>query len=142
VPFTAEGAVREYDRDGNVIHQFPRRPTPVCALRLDTGNTLISADRAVTEYAPDNRIMWELTQDDVPDINLAIPAGIQRLPNDNTIVCNWNATDDGDRVGAHIFEVTPDKRVVWQVTSPEIGQVAQCQVLTEGMMPRRDAIIR
>ena len=39
------------------------------------------------------------------------------------------------RVGAHVFEVTPDKRVVWTVTGTAIGQVAQCQLLTPEHTP-------
>ena len=135
VPFTAEGAVREIARDGTVLREFPRRPMPICALRLDNGNTLISADRSVTEYDRNDLIQWELTQDDVPDLNLAVLAGLQRLDNGNTVICNWNATDAGDRVGAHIFAVTPDKRVVWQVAGTAIGQVAQCQLLTPEHTP-------
>ena len=135
VPFTAEGAVREYDRDGKVVRDFACGPTPVCALRLDNGNTLISAGGAVTEYDPGGQVMWELTPTDIPDINVAILAGVQRLPNGDTVVCNWNAADDGDKVGAHIFEVTPDKRVVWQVAGERLGQVAQCQLLTADLKP-------
>jgi hypothetical protein len=135
VPFTAEGAVREIARDGTILREFPRRPYPVCALRLDNGNTLISADRAVTEYDRNNLIQWELTPDDVPDLNIAILAGLQRLDNGNTVICNWNTKDDGGRAGAHIFAVTPDKRVVWKVTGTRIGQVAQCQLLTPEQTP-------
>jgi hypothetical protein len=142
VPFTAEGAVREIDRDGRVLREFPRRPTPVCALRLSNGNTLISADRAVTEYAPDNRIVWQLTEDDLPDLQIATPAGIQRLPTGNTLVCNWNASDMGGKVGAHIFEVTPEKQVVWQVTGTDLGQVAQCQILNPDFTPIGEGINR
>lgn len=131
VPFTAEGAVREYDRDGNVIREFPPRPMPVCALRLDNGNTLISGSGSVTEYAPDGRVTWELLEHEIPDMQLGVFAGIQRLENGNTIVCNWNTHDTEDKAGAHIFEVTEDKRVVWQVCGTHIGQVAQCQLLTE-----------
>lgn len=142
VPFTAEGAVREIDRNGKVIREFPRQPMPVCALRLEDGNTLISAGRAVTEYDKDDRIMWELTETDIPDINVAIPAGIQRLPNGNTIVCNWNARNEAGRDGAYVFEVTPDKRVVWQVTGDKIGQVAQCQILKPDLTVKTDGIVR
>jgi hypothetical protein len=131
VPFTAEGAVREYDAEGTVIREFPRRPTPVCALRLDNGNTLISADGALTEYDRNNAIVWDLRQHDIPDIQIGTFAGIQRLDNGNTIVCNWDTRDTGAQIGAHIFEVTHDKRVVWQVTGGHIGQVAQCQLLPE-----------
>jgi hypothetical protein len=138
VPFTAEGAVREYDRDGNVIREFPKRPSPICALRLENGHTLISQDRAVTEYDGNGKVVWELMEHDIPDINIGILAGIQRLPNGDTIVCNWNAQEKDGKAGAHLFEVTDDKRVVWQITGNDIGQMAQCQLLTEDLtVPRR-----
>ncbi|MGD0090472.1 MAG: LamG-like jellyroll fold domain-containing protein [Planctomycetota bacterium] len=142
VPFTAEGAVREYATDGKLLREFPRKPMPVCALRLENGNTLISAGKSVTEYAPDNRVVWELTEQDVPDINIAVPAGVQRLPNGNTVVCNWNTKDDGSKLGAHVFEVTPDKRVVWHIAGAKIGQVAQCQLLTPELGPRGEQVAR
>jgi hypothetical protein len=142
VPFTAEGAVREYDRDGQVVRTFPPRPSPVCALRLEDGHTLISAGGMVTEYNRNGDTVWELTPNDIPDLNIGVFAGLQRLSNGNTIVCNWNTRDEGDREGAHIFEVTPDKRVVWQVTGDKLGQVAQCQLLGADLRPLTEPIIR
>jgi len=133
VPFTAEGAVREYDREGKVIREFPKRPMPVCALRLRNGNTLISQDQSVTEYDCNNNIVWELTQHDIPDIQIGVFAGIQRIANGDTIVCNWNTQDVDDKIGAHLFEVTDDKRVVWQIAGTQIGQMAQCQLLTDDL---------
>jgi hypothetical protein len=109
----------------------------VCALRLENGNTLISAGGAVTEYDRNDRVVWELTERDIPDIQIGVFAGIQRLDNGNTIVCNWNTQDKDDKTGAHIFEVTDDKRVVWQVTGADIGQVAQCQLLTDDLAAPR-----
>lgn len=142
VPFTAEGVVRELDSAGSVLREFPRARFPVCALRLEDGNTLISAEGAVTEYDRNDLIVWELTQDDVPDIALATIAGVQRRPNGNTVVCNWGARDEGHRVGAHIFEVTDDKRVVWQVVGAAFSDAAQCQLLTDGLAPRLEATVR
>ncbi|HPO14621.1 MAG TPA: hypothetical protein PLI09_14355 [Candidatus Hydrogenedentes bacterium] len=133
VPFTAEGAVREYDGDGKVIREFPKRPSPVCALRLENGNTLISADRAITEYDQNDTVVWELLEHEIPDIQIGVFAGIHRMDNGDTIVCNWNTQDNEDKAGAHLFEVTDDKRVVWQITGDYIGQVAQCQLLTDDL---------
>jgi hypothetical protein len=142
VPFTAEGAVREYNAQGRVLRQFPSAPSPIAALRLPNGNTLISAGGAVTEYDRDNHIVWRVDSTWLPGIEFGILAGLQRLPNGNTIVCNWNTRDTGDRIGAHLFEVTPDKRIVWQVTGQHIGQVAQCQILTPDFRIRDEPIIR
>ena len=142
VPFTAEGAVREYSADGAVIREFPRHSTPVCTVRLPDGNTLISAGGRITEYSPNNAIVWELNPKDVPDINVAIPAGIQRFPNGNTIICNWGTRPDGIKAGAHIFEVTHDKRVSWQVESTDFGSSAACQILTEELQPSQQLVWR
>jgi len=142
VPFTAEGAVREYDGDGSVIRSFPPRPSPVCALRLEDGHTLISAGGVVTEYDRNMGTVWELNSNDIPDINIGVLAGLQRLPNGNTVVCNWNTQDADQKDGAHVFEVTPDKRVVWQVTGSKLGQVAQCQYLNDDLTPRADGVVR
>lgn len=142
VPFTAEGAVREYDAQGKVLREFPRAPSPVAALRLPNGNTLISAGGAVTEFDRDNNIVWRVDDSWLPDLQFGVLAGLQRLPNGNTIVCNWNTRDTDGRIGAHIFEVTPDKRVVWQVTGTHVGQVAQCQILTPDFRLREERVIR
>jgi hypothetical protein len=142
VPFTAEGAVREYDADGKVIREFPKHSTPVCALRLENGDTLISADGAVTEYDKNDKVVWELWQNDIPDIQIGALAGIQRLDNGDTVVCNWNTKDVDDKAGAHIFQVGDDKRVVWQVTGTNIGQVAQCQLLTDDLRAPRPGVLR
>ncbi len=142
VPFTAEGAVREFDATGKLLREFPREPGPIVALRLPNGNTLISAGGAVTEYDAENKIVWRVDGEWLPAIQFGTPAGLQRLPNGNTIVCNWNTRDNGDKIGAHIFELTPDKRVVWKITGTDLGQVAQCQILTPDFRLREEAIVR
>lgn len=142
VPFTAEGAVREYDAAGRLLHEFPRQPSPVAALRLRNGNTLISAAGAVTEYDAADNTVWRVDSEWLPAIQFGVLAGLQRLPNGNTIVCNWNTRNTGGRSGAHVFEVTPDKRIVWQLTGAHIGQVAQCQILTPDFRLREEQIIR
>ena len=83
-----------------------------------------------------------MNADWMPDIQLGTLAGLQRLPNGNTIVCNWNTHDTPNQTGAHIFEVTPDKRILWQVTGNHIGQVAHCQILTPDFHPLDQDIIR
>ncbi len=44
----------------------------------------------------------------------AYRSGVQRLPNGNTLICESDA--------GRIFEVTPDKEVVWDYYSPFLGQ--------------------
>ncbi|MDR0902079.1 MAG: hypothetical protein LBM92_04845, partial [Opitutaceae bacterium] len=140
VPFTDEGAVREYNARGEIVRNFPKIAFPVCAVRLSNGNTLVTGDRTVTEYDPANKIVWQLnTAYDVFDIDIGILAGVQRLPNGNTVVCNWNSQNRDGKRAAHIFELTPDKRVVWEVNTDKIGKVASCHLLTDDLKPRMPA---
>jgi len=44
-------------------------------------------------------------------------AGIQRLPNGNTVVANYAGKPQ-------FFEVTPKHKVVWQVDDPKLSAVA------------------
>ncbi len=137
VPFSDEGAVREYNAQGEIIRNFPPLKFPVCAVRLPNGNTLISGDKTVTEYDIADNIVWQLnTAFDSPDIDIAIPAGVQRLPNGNTLVCNWGAKNKDGKKAAHIFELSTDKRVVWELVTDKIGKVATCQRLTDDLKPR------
>ena len=133
VPFTAEGALREYDGDGRCVRRFPPMRSPVCALRLSNGNTLVSADGGVTEYDAQSVVVWRLDfVRDLPDVQCGIPAGIRRLANGNTLVCNWGSRAQGGKRGVSIIEVTSDKRPVWEVSSDGLEKVAQCRLLTEG----------
>ena len=51
----------------------------------------------------------------MPGNPLRLPAGCQRLPNGNTIVCNYlPGTFLGKQPQA--FEITREKRVVWEFT--------------------------
>ena len=78
-------------------------------------------------------MVWELLPHEIPDIQIGVLAGVKRLKNGNTLVCNWNAQNLDGKDGAHLFEVTDDKRVAWQITDTRIGQMAQCQVLAEDL---------
>ena len=58
--------------------------------------------------------MWQIQENDIPDIPLRFAAGIQRLPNGNTVIVNWGGHGHIGKQ-AQIFEVTTDKKVVWQI---------------------------
>lgn len=111
-----ERVVRELDPQGAVVRTIPTPGDPFIALRLPDGNTLIGCGdgHKLIEVDPADKIVWQLDENELPGIPLRFVAGVQRLPNGNTVVCNW---------GGHgylgkqplIFEVTRDKRVVWKV---------------------------
>ncbi|MEO6994598.1 MAG: hypothetical protein ABI273_13285, partial [Lacunisphaera sp.] len=58
------------------------------------------------------KIVWELNENDIPGNPLRLMAGCQRLPNGNTVFCNY--LGHGKVVQQpHVFEITRDKKLVW-----------------------------
>jgi hypothetical protein len=56
-------------------------------------------------------------------------AGLQRLPNGNTVMANWLGHNQFGKA-PHLIEVTPDKRVVWTFADHEaMKTVSSVQVL-------------
>ncbi|MFC1596883.1 hypothetical protein ACFL5Q_02945 [Planctomycetota bacterium] len=111
-------AVREYDASGKMIREINVPDVAFSAIRLDNGNTVIGYRGGVVEVDPKDKVVWHLTQKDVPDVKLYWICCIQRLPNGNTVIGNWfihkRQTD-----GTPFFEVTPDKNVVWRAAMHE-----------------------
>lgn len=111
-----EKLVREYDADGKVLRTIAVPGDPYLALRLPNGNTLISCGdgHKVIEVDPQDKVVWELGENDLPGVPIRFAAGLQRLPNGNTVVANWGGHGHlGEQ--PQVVEVTPDKKVVWQV---------------------------
>lgn len=108
-----EGAVREVDPTGKVVWEYTGVQNTGDALRLPNGNTVISCgtQKRVIEVSPDKKIVWEFTAADAPEINLTWASSLQLLKNGNLLVGNFLRTQEGK--GAHAFEVTRDKKVVW-----------------------------
>lgn len=110
--------VREYDSSGKLRREIPAPGGPHSAIRLPNGNTLIaSADMSgavprVFEVSPAGKTVWEVSGNELPGISLRFMAGLQRLPNGNTIMSNWLGHGHIGQ-GPDIIEVTPDKKVVW-----------------------------
>lgn len=124
----AEGSVREYDRAGKVVWSYtvdlggpPRSPghgpeghgTEVYgAWRLKNGNTLIAGgnNNRVLEVDKGGKLVWSLDQRELPGITLAWVTQLHALPNGNIIIGNCHAGEENPQ----LFEVTRDKKVVWQ----------------------------
>ena len=110
-----DDAVREYDATGNIVREIPHK-MPYGGIRLPKGNTLIGAGDAhrVIEVDAEGKAVWEINENDLPGNPLRFVAGMQRLPNGNTLVCNWGGHG---HIGQQpqIFEVTQDKQVVGEL---------------------------
>jgi hypothetical protein len=111
-----EHVVRELDAEGKVVRSIATPGDPFIALRLPDGNTLIGCGdgHKLIEVDPTDKIVWQVDENELPGIPLRFVAGVQRLPNGDTVVCNWGGHG---HVGEQplIFEITRDKQVVWKV---------------------------
>ena len=123
-----DGAVREYDGEGNVVWEyevpmFGKKPqrghgpegfgnSVFGAVRLTSGNTLIATGNghSVLEVTPEKKIVWKIQQNDLPDITLAWVTTLEVLPNGNYVIGNCHA-GPGNPL---LVEIEPkSKRVVW-----------------------------
>lgn len=109
-----DGTVREVDADGKVVWEYGGAKDVFEALRLSSGNTLIACgtDKRLIEATPDKKIAWELKSDEVPELNFAWITSLQVLKNGNYLIGNFLRGQEGK--GAHAFEVTRDKKIVWK----------------------------
>ena len=113
----SEQIVREYDAQGKVVREFKAPSSPHSAIRLPNGNTLITlADKikepGLIEYDAEGKVVWQLSNKDLPGAPLKFVAGLHRLANGNTVLCNWLGHGQFGK-SPHLVEVTPDKKVVW-----------------------------
>lgn len=140
VACTGDGAVKELDGDGNVTWatKLPGS-SPFSAVRLPNGNTLIGwgDGHRVSEVDKEGKTVWEIQENELPGIPLRFVAGVERLPNGNTVFCNWLGHGHiGD--GTHVVEVTPDKKVVWSNADHQAFKTMTSIVLLDvkGDVPR------
>lgn len=129
VAHEADGKVREYDREtGKVVWEyevpmFDKRTKGghgpdsfgnrlFTAIRLDNGNTLIGTGNghSVLEVNPAQEIVWQLHQDDLPNIRFAWVTTLEVLPNGNLVVGNCHA-GPGQPLLVELNRKT--KQVVW-----------------------------
>ena len=136
VPHLLDHAVKEYKADGTVVAEFktpedPKDSWPFTAIRLENGNTLVNCTHGnmVVEFDKDGKIVWQLTNKDLPTPLLNDPCGAQRLANGNTVICSYGA-GKADLVKA--LEVTPEKKVVWTFKSGKNGGVHEIHVIDPG----------
>jgi len=118
VTHSSQEVVKEYDPAGKVVLEIPAPGGPHTAVRLPNGHTLISCgdmhpgSAKVFEADKSGRTVWQVAHDDLPGISLKFMTGLQRLPNGNTVMCNWVGHGQFGKA-PHLIEVTPDKKVVW-----------------------------
>nr|WP_299381619.1 aryl-sulfate sulfotransferase [Allomuricauda sp.] len=120
VPHLLAFAVKEYQPDGSIVKTFSTdfeafggrgsKTWPFTAIRMKNGNTLVTLTQGnrVVELDSEGNIVWEIDNSLYDSNPLVDPCGAQRLPNGNTVITSYGAKE-----GIKIFEVDPDKNIVW-----------------------------
>ena len=137
VGLMAEKKVVEFDLNGKEIWSVDA-PSAWSAIRLHNGNTLISGDGQgyTREVNPKGETVWEFTRADAP-FTIGNTQTANRLANGNTVICNWIAGKNKTEEWAgtvQVFEVTPDKKIVWALSSwdkPDLGTATYIQLIDE-----------
>lgn len=132
-------SLKEYDPSGKVVRTMPvdlpelggRKAEiwPFTAIAFEaadkTQHTLVTLTHGnlVVEFDAAGKIVWKLSNDDLADKPLVDPCGAQRLPNGNVVIASY-----GTRGKIKVFEVTLDKKLVWQYAGKHNAH--EIQVLT------------
>lgn len=133
VPHLLDFAVREYDRAGKVVAEIGTRrwgdaeTWPFTAIRLDDGHTLVTLTHGnrVVEFDAQGGIAWEVDNEALGADLLLDPCGAQRLPNGNTVITSYGRSGEGVK----LFEVSPQKQVVWKHVDAKNHGIHHFQVL-------------
>jgi len=98
---------------------------------LENGNVLASGAGTgkIREFNAQGDVIWEIAKNELPGINLSWITGVQRLPNGNTMICDWGKGKSEIKA----LEVTPDKKIVWQLTNPAFKGISRIQVLSSSV---------
>lgn len=110
--------VCEYDSTGLKVREIAITGGPHSVIRLPGGSTLIACsdhngEPRVVEVDIAGNIVWQLSKNELAEIELKFMTGMQVLPNGNLVLTNWLGHNQFGK-SAHAFEITRKKRVVWE----------------------------
>jgi len=135
VPHLLAFAVKEYTPSGDIVRTIKTdlpelggresENWPFTAIRLNNGNTLINLTHGnkTIEVDKEGKVVWKMDNGDVEGSPFQDPCGAQRLPNGNTVIASYGAKE-----GIKLFEVRPDKEIVWDYSGEH--RVHHFQILT------------
>jgi hypothetical protein len=131
VCFKGEGKIVELDEKGAVLGAIAVPGDPHEVVPLPGGHLLVTCGdgHKVMEFDAQKKVVWELNENDLPGNPLRLMAGCQRLPNGNTILCNYLGHGHiGEQ--PQVLEITPEKQIVWQVADHvQFKTINQIQLL-------------
>ncbi len=138
--------VCEYDSVGRKVREMPMNGGPHSVIRLPGGNTLVACSDhngapRVVEIDEDGKIVWELTKNELPGIELKFMTGLEILPNGNLVLTNWLGHNQFGK-SSHAFEITRNKKVVWMYNDHSILKtMSNIQILDRHGYPVKGVVL-
>ena len=69
-----------------------------------------------------------MKENDIPGNRLGFVAGLQRLANGDTVICNWSGHSGLDDQ-PQVFELTRDKKLVWELKDKRLDKISTIEIL-------------
>lgn len=141
VPHLLDFAVKQYDAKGGVLRVFDTsvegdekrtiHTWPFTAIRHGDGHTLVCCTNGnrVVDFDASGKIVWQLTNDDLPGPWLQDPCGGQVLPNGNVVITSY-AGGPKDPKAPKLIEVNRSKQVVWTYVNGQTVGIHHFQILS------------
>ncbi len=141
VPHLLDNVVREYNAKGDVVWEAQTKDWPFTAIRLPNGHTLLNCTRGNDSIEVDKagKEVWRLSNDDLPGAPIHDACGAARLPNGDTVIESYGA---GDPNAIKLFEVTPDKKIVWTLKTFRPHGIHEFQILDADLKPLKGKQMR
>lgn len=117
IPLFAIGSLIEIDAEGKVLNQIQIDGTLFSVKQLKKNKLLVACGDGHKWVEVDTRswqVIRTVSSDDVPGVALLFVAEPYRLPNGNTLICNWNGHSK-DKSQPKMIEVDRKSRVKWQL---------------------------
>ncbi|BDD11101.1 hypothetical protein FUAX_35330 [Fulvitalea axinellae] len=128
-----KGAAREYNAQGELIRTVDTEGKPFTVVPLKKGGVLAGCGdkHMIREYDAEGKEIWNVSEKDLDKgFELRYVADLTRLKNGNTIVANWGGHSHGKSRMPQVYEITPEKKVVWKFEDWTLmDKVSSIQVL-------------
>ena len=123
VPHLLAFKVKEYTPSGEVVNEIrtdlpelggrEAENWPFTAIRMENGHTLVNLTHGnkTAIFDASGKVVWKVDNGDLEG-RFADPCGGQLLPNGNVVITSY-AQRDSSKV--RVFEVNPQKEVVWEL---------------------------
>ena len=143
VPHLLAFAIKEYKPDGEIVRTIKtdlpelggreKNNWPFTAILLEDDKVMVNltnGNKSVI-FDKDGKAVWVASSENVKD-HFADPCGGHFLDNGNMVICSYGNPNDSM---PDIFELTPDKKVVWEFNAPKFRGAHEVHILTTNGKP-------